>query len=52
MHGAGWLGLTVFVSFATGHPDLIELGLAATAYRYDIAAVHAFNNAPSFSNHV
>jgi len=31
---------------------LIEHGLAAAAYRYGAAAVHAFNNAPSFSNHV
>jgi hypothetical protein len=31
---------------------LIELGLAAAAYSYGGAAVHAFNNAPSFSDHV
>lgn len=44
--------MAVIVPFATGPSDLIEHGLAAAAYRYGAAAVHAFNNAPSFSNHV
>jgi hypothetical protein len=43
--------LVVIVSFATGPPDLIELGLAAAAYLYGAAVYLAFNNAAFISNY-